>query len=253
MATVDAAGPFSVLIKAKESAQEASRLWNPTCNDAIGFRGGYESLLRGGIGDAINSELWQRNASLCDGLCTNTHPMSAEGIADPVDVARAAASRAAGYHGCIAPTCADVRPYCLNNRQSGMRARQICPLTCGCVEPLSSLALSLPSTGCGEQCMRSGEYLEWRAALPCEDMPNTDPRFVAYMDQLDQVAHTWPQGWSFFGGAWFTKIRYLGCQLFSNPEAINYLRQAGFPVPGGQEPVSGWRQFVRGAWDLVRH
>ena len=229
--TVDA-GPFSILNKAAETTEEAVRLWNPSCTDTLSFPGGYTNLLRGGLGDTVNSELWTVDASLCDGTCPNDKPMCAEGVAQLVVcteddsmcvegvaalAAKATASRAAGDRGCIEPYCwIDVRPFCKLNTASGVRARQLCPSTCGCDDPHAPLALSLPVSGCGERCARSGTYLERRAELPCTDMALGDPRWQALMADLESVRQTWPGDWALSSGVFFADLRLHGCAALRN-------------------------------------
>ena len=225
------AGPFSILKKASETTEDAVRLWNPSCTDTISFAGGYTNLLRGGLGDTVNSEMWTIDAGLCGGACSNDKPLCAEGV--PILVAcssenpscgdamaslaaRAKASRAAGDHGCIEPYCVDVAPLCNLNTASGVRARQLCPSTCGCDDPHAPLALSLPSGGCGEQCARSGAYLERRAALPCSDMNRYDPRWTGLMADFERVRQTWPADWAFSSSVFFADLRLHGCAALRN-------------------------------------
>lgn len=193
---------------------------------AISFAGGYTNLLRGGLGDTVNSELWALNRSWCNGACTDLHPMCAEGMAalvacaadNPVCAqgvaaleAKANASRAAGHNGCIEPYCVDVKSLCNLNSASGLRARQLCPSTCGCDDPHAPLALSLPISGCGARCARSGPYLERRAALNCTDMEADDPRWQALMNDIDRVSITWPGDWSLTSAQFFSDLRTHGC------------------------------------------
>jgi hypothetical protein len=227
--TVDA-GPFSILSKAAETTEDAVRLWNPSCTDAISFVGGYTNQLRGGLGDTVNSELWTLNASLCGGACPNEKPMCAEGVAQLTGCAdnstcadgvaalatKAAASRAAGDRGCIEPFCVDVRPFCNLNSASGVRARQLCPSMCGCDDPHAPLALSLPASGCGERCARSGRYLERRAELQCTDIAVNDPRWTTLMDDMDRVRQTWPGDWELSSGVFFADLRTHGCAALRN-------------------------------------
>ena len=228
--TVDA-GPFSILNKAAETTEDAVRLWNPSCTDTISFLGGYTNLLRGGLGDTINSELWTVDGTLCDGACPNDKPMCAEGVAALVEcssenprcvsslaslAAKAVASRAAGDRGCIEPFCVDVVPFCNLNSASGVRARQLCPSTCGCDDPHAPLALSLPTSGCGERCARSGSYLERRAELPCTDMAVGDPRWKALMADMESVRQTWPGDWELSSGVFFADLRAHGCAALRN-------------------------------------
>ena len=53
---------------------------------------------------------------------------------------------------CVTPLCADVAAHCAANTQTGIRARQLCPNTCGCNDPTSPLALFAGEQGCGDQC-----------------------------------------------------------------------------------------------------
>ena len=72
------------------------------------------------------------------------------------------------------PVCANFEHSCKTGSTLGVRARQFCPQTCGCDDPLSDLALYLPASGCGEQCARAGPYIERRRALPCTDVSTDD-------------------------------------------------------------------------------
>ena len=244
--TVDA-GPFSILSKAAETTEDAVRLWNPSCTDTISFAGGYTNLLRGGLGDTVNSELWTVDANLCGGECPNDKPMCAEGVAQlaacPADnltcveglaalADKASASRAAGDRGCIEPYCYDVRPLCKLNSASGVRARQLCPSTCGCDDPHAPLALSLPVSGCGERCARSGSYLERRAELPCTDMAVGDPRWQALMADFESVRQTWPGDWALSSGVFFKDLRLHGCAALRNATdpPTSYRECSGIPT-----------------------
>ena len=73
--------------------------------------------------------------------------------------------------------------------------RQLCPQTCGCSDPRGPLALSLPEQGCGEQCVRSGVYRAALDDLPCEDVPKSDPGFLAFLDRWDDACSSWPLDW----------------------------------------------------------
>ena len=239
-------GTFSVATKSKETVEDAIKLWNPTCTDSIGWTQGYTSILRGGLSDAVNSELWQNQPDLCDGICTDVAPMCAEGIPGLED--RANASRYAGDRGCINPMydawpclllhlpsallmsysgmhghrCHDVWPFCKENSVRGVRARQICPVTCGCSDPLSPLALSLPKSGCGDRCKKSGAYLQRRKELPCEDMNATDPRWVALIDSMQKVAATWPLDWKFSASVFFSDLGKYGCAALRNDMDLQF-------------------------------
>ena len=87
-----------------------------------------------------------------------------------------------GYD-CSQPNCNDARPYCSESSAAGVRARQICPVTCGCDQPRSSLALFLPESGCPRVCRKSTNYRTALATIPCTDVAVNDSRYVAFLDE----------------------------------------------------------------------
>jgi hypothetical protein len=92
---------------------------------------------------------------------------------------------------CVQATCPDVARYCHANSVAGVRARQLCPITCGCASPRAPLALALPSSGCGTRCVHAGRYLAARAQLPCADVDTSDSDFVALLDDWEAAASTY--------------------------------------------------------------
>eukprot|EP00966_Prymnesium_polylepis_P316996 7324402-Prymnesium_polylepis.1 len=64
---------------------------------------------------------------------------------------------------CVEPTCANDHRFCNDDSVAGVRARQLCPMQCGCADPQAPLALALQSSGCGDQCARSGRRTLQRA------------------------------------------------------------------------------------------
>ena len=123
--------------------------------------------------------------------CVSTHtpvgagPFPAETTQLTQDRRRCAQATAAAAGVCMLPqVCQDVSIYCHKNSAAGVRARQLCPLTCGCHDPLAPLALSLPGSGCGDQCMRTGAYLDALASMPCRD---NNTALLQLCDNLDQV------------------------------------------------------------------
>ena len=65
---------------------------------------------------------------------------------------------------CIVPTCTHVEQLglCHSSAVDGVRARQFCPVTCGCQAPMSSLALHTAENGCPESCMEITSGPAWR-------------------------------------------------------------------------------------------
>ena len=173
---------------------------------------------------------WHGEKRKCSG-CPATKPMCQAGV-------------------CVQPTCANVHRFCNDDSVAGVRARQLCPVYCGCADPLAPLALALPSSGCGDQCARSGVYLAARKRLPCEDMAVDDPVFIAFLDDWDRVRHGWPSDWNFGSNAYIEGLRRFGCRLLgstatqehvfnSNPSTVyppflsgtNVCVEGGFPYP----------------------
>jgi len=68
-----------------------------------------------------------------------------------------------------ATSCTDMKQYCDEDTESGAAARGICPETCGCKSPTSSLVLSAAAAGCPSSCEASFEYQEQLKNAPCKD------------------------------------------------------------------------------------
>ena len=95
-------------------------------------------------------------------------------------------------HTCADVTCADLVGYCNEVSEIGLRARMVCPATCGCDLPRSPLALSLPLSGCPTRCDRTVRYKIAMAELPCEDVDKADPDFNQFHDNWQAAAALWP-------------------------------------------------------------
>jgi hypothetical protein len=125
------------------------------------------------------------------------------------------------------PTCAGVSEFCQRSDAVGIRARQLCPATCGCNSPLSPLALYLPGGGCGKHCMRSGYYLDQRASMSCTDLSKDDPRFLAILDAWDTVRPDWGAYLSLRGEAMTRNLRLYGCAYLNSRESFLEARASG--------------------------
>lgn len=203
------AGLFSLAIKAAETTRDASKIWNPSCTDVFGRGLGYDTQLQGTMGDAIR----QGESSACEdanGLgCPAERPICKDGE-------------------CITAVCSDLKMYCHKSSVAGVRARQLCSSTCGCDAPRYPLALSLPDSGCGSNCVESGKYLEARAALPCADVDKADPDFVAFLDDWYQVGLSWPGDWQQGSIDYIRALRRDGCAYLGNESTItNAVSQHG--------------------------
>merc|ERR1712196_341087 len=93
----------------------------------------------------------------------------------------------------------------------GVRARQMCPQTCGCADPSSSLILSTPSYGCGEYCSRSETYASSLDAIPCTDQDADSDGFVTYLEELVRVSVSWPENWAVGARETARQLRQGGC------------------------------------------
>lgn len=182
-------GPFSLVGRSQQTFSDAVRMVNPSCYDVLDLPGGATPLMKTAMGDAAD---WRS----CGQKCPETEPLCFNGI-------------------CIDPVCADVKSYCSQTSVAGLRARQLCPLTCGCHLPRSTLALALPEDGCGKACWRYGGYLENLEELPCKDVDRDDPAFLGFLDAVNQARASWSEDRSIIAGLYVRYLKLQGC------EAIN--------------------------------
>ena len=194
-------GVFSVLKKSTETISEAVAAWNPFCYDVVTDRSQNSIIFKGAMADEANRELWRRKPGACGGA-----PPERQGCPDERYPMCDEATDA-----CVDPSCADFEPFCSDVSTLGVRARQFCPQTCGCDDPLSDLALYQPASGCGEQCARAGPYIERRRALPCTDVSTDDEKFQAAVAEILRVAQTWPLAWLETATVFYTALAKNGC------------------------------------------
>jgi hypothetical protein len=190
-----------------ETAATATDLLNAACTDQLGPQIPYVedqdklyvtfyNLIAGSFSDVFGGTC---------GICPAHTP-----YCDPV------------LNECRNITCSDVSQYCLEDSTAGLRARQFCPITCGCASPTNQLVLSGPSFGCPANC---GDYLYYDAEvkeLTCEDKPYNASEFSDYVGEVTRVSNVWPGFWR---DQWLTTvgpfIQTYGCQalyeIFWNP------------------------------------
>ena len=186
------AGTFSIKARQAQTTSDANALWNPGCVDVLSLPGFYEKLNRNAFAAAISDEPCggcPYDAPLClpDGSC---------GLAD-FDMSN--------------PSCELIRSYCDLPSLAGLRARQLCPVTCGCRDPRSSLALGLPNSGCGEQCYRSVQFQRSLDEMPCEDVAVDDPTWQALTWSLENATASFPMDWANSAKQVATFLRTWGC------------------------------------------
>ena len=200
-------GVFSLARRAGQGTEVGADLWNSNCYDWLDapFEGGIMDILENTMVDASRALYQYQSQSLsCTpppagnfSGCPNLQPFCLNGE-------------------CVKPKCKNFEKHCTENSYLGVQVRQLCPVTCGCSHPRSPLTLFMPESGCPSSCLRSGHYLAKRRALPCEDLPKTDPTFVALVDDLDRTRQNWPadlQG----SAQWDVQmLRSYGCAYFGN-------------------------------------
>ncbi len=245
-------GRFSVVTASRETADDANRKWNPECLDLLGRvhidvntapinatigwtaitdeigNADYVNLLRGAVGDAMRQRVESSGATTaCGGPCPMSRPFCDE---------RAKA--------CIVPTCTDMAEFCYESSTMGVRARQLCPLTCECNSPASRLALTLPESGCPRSCTNIESYYEQLGAMPCIDSSElrstgggggggggvgggggggsdlggglNDRTFDRYLDALAGLTSEWPSTWATGLLDFLPSIREHGCSAIYN-------------------------------------
>ena len=208
------AGPFSIDKKFYSNVEESLRFYNPWCYDVADIGAGYDNLIGASLSGTINTDTGfaecPNNAAyagtvsgnaLSEGWCPSHAGLCVNGT-------------------CVTPSCALVKQHCGKSGAAGERVRQMCPHTCGCDDPRGDLVLSLPVSGCGHNCVRSGRYLERLASLPCEDVSQDDPTLVAYLDNWDRSRRDWPKDWNWPSVGMIEGLRLKGCAFLADRDAM---------------------------------
>ena len=102
------------------------------------------------------------------------------------------------------------------NSLAGIRARQLCSDTCGCSNPRSSLALSLPMSGCGSTCARSGKHAQVLQNISCVDVSTDDPIYQAFIAEALVAADSWPADWRMGSKNILSDLQRHGCSFIRN-------------------------------------
>ena len=173
------------------------------------------------------------NTTLCGDRCTDELPLCKEGRYVTLGEVLAFNRSSTGEYYCADALCADVAEYCHSSSEAGIRARMLCPKTCGCDNPRSPLALSLPSMGCPERCDRTAEYKVALAPIPCEDISTDNPLIREFLNNMFFASDTWPQDWRLGGQDWGRIISELGCSYFARTTPyLNITRPRSLPILG---------------------
>ena len=200
-------GKFSIKEKDSEDTVDASDIWNPSCGNLLDLVAYATNVLKGEIGTTLQRSDYAPDTSAC-GYCYPEFPFCEEGTYHGAYFNKSVK----GVYNCRDVRCQDVLPYCnLAGTAVGIRARMMCPLNCGCDQPRSELALSVPSSGCPTRCHETATYEVQMAQLPCEDVPQNDTAFNRFLDNFELAAHSWPKDWLETANVTVRLLRTFGC------------------------------------------
>lgn len=183
-------GVFSLRAKSNELVDVSASQWNPLCVDAADGNTRHSNLIRLALGDALRDKGGNRK---CTKICPPTMPVCGPDGA------------------CSQPACTDVEQFCHHDTLLGVRARQLCPQSCGCSDPRSALALSSTISGCPSTCDKTPGYLHALAELPCKDVATNDPAFVSYLSSWLAVSAAWPRDRADMATTLVRRLQRQGC------------------------------------------
>jgi len=89
--------------------------------------------------------------------------------------------------------CSQVQDYCNDWSTLGTRARQVCPHTCGCNRPGSSLVIAGKNSGCAyPACDVSRIHNASLSQRSCSDAPRDSEMMAAYIKGVGQMINSVP-------------------------------------------------------------
>ena len=149
-------GQYATVAAAKGSGDDTVALANPACIDVLDKPGRLAYLFWDLYADAVNAggSTFGSQQDGCSQACSRYRPVCENGT-------------------CVTPTCAHALKYCHDATFKGLRARQACPVTCGCRDFSSRLLLTGPGLGCGPVCVQTNEYKHVLAEASCNDANQT--------------------------------------------------------------------------------
>merc|ERR1712137_1335279 len=101
-------------------------------------------------------------SQMANPLCTNMLPVndSEYDASYYLDIIRGLQFRLENLYLNESTSCADILSFCQFDTYDGFAVRMLCPVTCGCTFPNSSLVLKEPSSGCPQYCTRVTTYID---------------------------------------------------------------------------------------------
>jgi len=97
--------------------------------------------------------------------------------------------------GIFVESCSDVAPFCSWDSVAGVRARQVCPVTCGCDDPGSSLVFTNVNNGCPPRCVEMTRYMNAVQSRDCQDLPLDSPYWANYLQGIQGLMMSYPDTW----------------------------------------------------------
>lgn len=219
------------------------RSWNSGCTDMIDPDNPFSfnrDLLEGSLGMEMQRTI---DSSPCSPKEQQSCPADAALCMHDPSRGPSPPGFVPGYH-CVAPLCKYASALCGESSSVGVRVRQMCSRTCECDSPRSSLALSLPESGCPARCLdtrlRSNGPL---ANIPCADVEPDDARFLGFLQNWEKASATWPEDWQQGSEAFIANFRAFGCGYIGMSEQARRSRNVTLPpTMNGVNPCAenGW-------------
>jgi len=91
--------------------------------------------------------------------------------------------------------CESVFKYCQWDSLVGVRARQICPVTCGCHDPRISIAIGGSNNGCSPACARTEKFKTVQKTRPCQDLGKNAEYWKSWKQGMGNLSLSYPESW----------------------------------------------------------
>jgi hypothetical protein len=119
-------------------------------------------------------------------------------------------------------SCEDIRKYCDDQGEAGVRTRQYCPETCGCHDPASNLTLVSAALGCPKSCRFSDLYSDKLSHMECADFSPEEPQMINGTDvQALFLSGSMGSWFEYYGADFEAAMQQGGC-----PAALRMFRDS---------------------------
>lgn len=116
-------------------------------------------------------------------------------------------------------SCSIVADFCSQDNPKGVRARQICPSTCGCDDPSSGLVL-YSRNGCPPECINKPAYKAALSSRTCTDLSTSSEYWAKYLRGLTDLQTSYPGTKTTDFAAARKRIRTQGCGMVKQPSGF---------------------------------